>query len=296
MFTHRQIAFQILFMNPAEGSQKITGCRPQTFDSIGMDFAHAITIVISRPFTLAVTDCAVGPLDSIVAWPFIGVTLGCLPGVTMHVLPQSLTVRMLTDSQATLPTLSTNGSDNRWPVIFIRPVPTLLVSSATRRIIRIRVLFAFFPPRSDTSRPFQSLCRAVASGSTVHQHSVGCACATCARSAAIVQVPQPVRWRVRPCRHLAVTTRRGAAQDCSRQKWCRCRDCRRSGTSGIGNLPGRALACETVAHSGLWHHSRGISVRVGGNTSSPTYHSLVRRANQLSGRSFPNFNMHRLFT
>jgi hypothetical protein len=296
MFTHRQIAFQILFMDPAEGAQKITGRRPQTFDSIGMDFSHAITIVISRPFVLAVTDRAVCPLDSIVALPFIGVTLGSLPRKPMHVLSQSLAVRMLTDSQAALPTLSPNGSDNRWPVIFIRAVPTLLVSSATRRIIGVRVLFAFFPPRSETSRPFQSRRRAVGSGSTAHKPAVGCACATCARSAARVQVPQPGRLQVRPCRHRAVTTRCGAAQDCSRQKWSRCRDCRRSGTAGIGNPRAHALEYGTVAQTGLWHHSRGISVRVGGNTSSPTYHSLVRRVNQLSGRSFPNFNMHRLFT
>jgi hypothetical protein len=189
MFTHRQIAFQILFMNTAKGPQKITCRRPQTFDSIGMNFAHAITIVISRPLVLAVTDCAVCPLDSLVALPFIGVTLGRLLGKLMHVLPQSLTVCRRTDSAAALPTLSPNGADNRWSIIVIGAVPALLVSSATRRIIGIRVLFAFFPPRSETSRPFQSPCLAVGSGSTSDTRSVGCACATCARSAAIVQVP-----------------------------------------------------------------------------------------------------------
>jgi hypothetical protein len=166
-------------MDPAEGPQKITGRRPQTFDTIGMDFSHAIPIIISRPFVLAVTDRAMCPLNSIVALPFIGVTLGCLPRKPMHMLSQSLAVRLLTDSQAALPTLSPNGSDNRWSVIVIRAVPALLVSSAPRRIIRIRVLFAFFPPHSETSRPFQSRSRAVESGSTSHKHSVGFACATC---------------------------------------------------------------------------------------------------------------------
>ena len=261
-----------------------------------MNFAHPITVLISCPFALAMTDRAVCSPDSIVALPFVGVTLGRRLGKPMHVLLQSLPVSMVTDSQATLPTLPADGPDHRWAIILRGAVPALLVGSATRRIQPIRVLFAFFPPRSETSRRSPSRSRAVGLGSTSSRHAVGCADATCARSAAIVQAPRPARWTARPCRSLAATTQLGAVQDCSRRKWFQCRGCRCSGTSGIGNPRDRTLACGTGAQTGLWHHSRGISVRVGGNTSSPTYRSLVHRVNQLSGRSFPNLNMHRLFT
>jgi hypothetical protein len=283
-------------MYTAEGPQKITCCRPQAFDRVGMNFSYSITVIISCPLFLAVTDRAVRSLDLIVALPFIGVTLGRLLGITMHVLLQSLAVCMPTDSQAALPTLSANGSNHRWPIIFIRAVPALLVRSATWRIQRISMLFAFFPPRSGTSRQSQSRNLAVESGSTSHKHSVGFSCATCVLIDVIVQVPWPVLSMVRPCRHHAVATQLVATKDCYQRKWYQCRDCRRSGTSGIGNLQDRALTCDTAAHTGLWHHSLGISVRLGGNTSSPMHCFLVRRANQLSGRSFANFNTHKLFT
>jgi len=251
---------------------------------------------VSCPFVLAVTDRAVCPLDLVVALPFIRVTLGCLPRITVHVLPQSLAVCMPADSQAALPALSANSPNHGWPIIVIGGVPTSLVRATARRIKRIGVAVAFFPPRSETSRRSPSRRLAAGSDSTFDKHSVGFSSAIYGLSGVIVRVPLKARSRVRPCRHHAVTTRLVAAQDDSRRRWCRCRGCRRPGTSGSDNLQGRALECETVAHAESWHYSQGIAVRVGGNTSAPTYHSLVHRANQLSGRSFPDFNMHKLFT
>ena len=279
-------------MDTAEGAQEITGRCPQPFDSIGMNFAHPITIVISCPFTLAVTDRAVCALDSIVALPFVGVTRGRRLGITMDMLLQSLPVDMLTDSQAALPTFSADSPDHRRSIILVGAVPALLVRSPARRIQRIGVLFAFFPPRSETSRQSPSRRCAVRSGSTSDKHCVGRACATCARSAAIAQVPPRARWTARPCRCRAITTQLGAGRACSRRKWCRCRGCKRSGTSDSGNPPDHTLVYGTVARTGLWHHSRGSAIRAGENTSAPTYRSLAHRVSQLSGRSFPNVNMH----
>src|SRR5262250_1382390 len=106
MFTHRQIVFQTLLVNPAKRSQKVAGCRPQSLDCVDMHLSHSIPIIISGPFFLAVTNRAVVPVDSSVALPFVCVTGGLLLCVPMHVLLQSLAIGMLAHSQATLPTFS----------------------------------------------------------------------------------------------------------------------------------------------------------------------------------------------
>jgi hypothetical protein len=296
VFTHRQIVFQILLVDPAKGAQKITGRRPQTFDTISMNFAHPITVVIARPLTLAMTDRAVSALDSVVAWPLIGVTLGRRLGKPMDVRLQSLPISMFTNSQATLPTVSPDGPHHRWSIILIGAVPAPLVGSAPRWIQRIRVLFAFFPPHSETSRRSQSQRHAGPSGSRSNKHSVGGADATSAQSAARVPVPRPEWSQARLCRNRAVTRRPGTEPACSQRKWSRCRGCTRSDTSGSGNPLTRTLVGGTGAPSGWWPDSPGSAVRGNGNAAAPTARSLVDRVNQLWGRSFPNLNMHTLFT
>ena len=152
MLTHRQIVLQVLFVNTTKRSQEITRRRPQPFNRIRMHFAHTIAVIISRPLVLAVTDRSVRPLDLIVALPFIGITSGLWLGVVMYMLVQGLAIRMLANAQAALPTLSANRANHWWSVIFIAAMTSSLVGSTSRRVKRIAVLFAFFPPRSETSR------------------------------------------------------------------------------------------------------------------------------------------------
>src|SRR2546430_7118677 len=118
-----------------------------------MHVPYAITVLIPCPFVLAVTNRPVSSLNLIVALPFIRVTSGFGFGVVMHMLVQGLAVGMLAHAQAALPTLPANRANHRWPVIFIGAVTAPLVGSTPRRIKRIAVLFAFFPPHSETSRP-----------------------------------------------------------------------------------------------------------------------------------------------
>ena len=171
-------------MHAAKWSQKVPRCRPQPFNCVGVHFSHAISIVIACPFMLTVTDRAVFPLNRVVACPFIGVTLGRLLRRALHVLSESLAVRVLAHPPAPRPTLSADGADHRWPIIFIAPMSTPLVRSAPRRIQRSHVLVTFFPPRSETSRRFASHGLAVRSDSTSPKRSVGFAGASGARRAA----------------------------------------------------------------------------------------------------------------
>ena len=92
MFTHRQLLFQILLVDPPKGAQKIASGSPQPLDRVGRHFPHAIAVVISFPFLPAVTDREVGALDPIVTLPLIGVTSRQRLRIALHILSQCLAV------------------------------------------------------------------------------------------------------------------------------------------------------------------------------------------------------------
>jgi hypothetical protein len=191
MFTHRQIIFQVLLVHPAERSQEIARRRPQPFDGIDVHLAHPVPVVVARPLALTVADGAACPLDSVITAPFIRVASGSRQRVAVHVPPQRRPVRVLADSQPTLPAAPPDGADHRGTVILVGGVAALLVRTPPRRVVRISVLFAFFPPRSETSRRSQSRRRRAARREAAHKHSAGSACASDARTGATVTTPRP---------------------------------------------------------------------------------------------------------
>src|SRR5215208_4395850 len=138
-------------MNPAKGAQEIARRSPQAFDSVGMDLPDAIAVVITSPFFLPMTHRVMSALDPVVPLPFIRVTGGVSLGVPMHVLLQRLAIGMMPHAQATLSTVASHGPDNGRPIVVVRPMPPLLVGATPRRIKRIGMSLAFFPPRSETS-------------------------------------------------------------------------------------------------------------------------------------------------
>src|ERR1700754_4800120 len=255
-----------------------------------MNFPYAITVVIPCPLVLAVTDRPVRSLDLIVALPFIGVTNGLWLNVVMHMLVQRLAVGMLAHAQAALPTLPANRANHRWPVIFIGAVTAPLVGSTTRRIKRIAVLFAFFPPHSETSR--QSPCRSVPFDSAWQKHWSECACANDARRGGRAPVPEQARWRVRLCRFHVITRPSVADQGCYRRREFPYKDCRPADKVGSDNRPIRVCECETPEPVQWLPGSPDIASRLGESISSSIQGFLVRPTNRLWGRSFPNSNMH----
>lgn len=296
MFAHRQIVFQTLLVNAAKRSQEIAGRCPQPFNCVDMDLSHSIAIVISGPLFLAVTNRAVGALDAVVALPFIGVTGGLLLGVPLHVLLQRLAISMVAHSQATLPTLPANRPDDGSPIVFIRAVSPSLVGSSPRRIKRIAVFFAFFPPRSETSHRFQSPHQATPFGLKSHKHWLGFSCATGARTGVRARVPRITRLQGRPCKPHALTTPRVGAQGCCPQRGYWYRGYRCAGISGSGNRQSPPYECETLAPVESLHRSQGIAVLWGESISPPTRDFLEHRANRLLRRSCPDLIMHKAVT
>src|SRR6266545_1026203 len=47
------VLIQERLTHAAEGAQEVSQARPDAFDRVGMDFADAITVIISRPFALS---------------------------------------------------------------------------------------------------------------------------------------------------------------------------------------------------------------------------------------------------
>jgi len=160
MFAHRQVVVQILLVDFTKRVQKVARRGPQAFDGVGMNLVDTIAIVIPCPFFLPMTYSVVSTLEPVVALPFICVTSGVSFGVAMYVLLQRFALGMVTNAQATLPTMTPHGSDNGKPIVVVRAMPALLVSAAPGRIKGIGVFLSFLPPRSETSQP--SPCRAPA--------------------------------------------------------------------------------------------------------------------------------------
>jgi len=79
-----------------------------------------------------------------VAAPFISHNLSRITREFMDVFVQGFFVRMINHSQANLATVSSKSTNNRGSVIIISPMASLLVGSASGRIVFIKMLFPFF--------------------------------------------------------------------------------------------------------------------------------------------------------
>src|SRR6185436_4353849 len=269
MFTHGQIVGQMFLVDSAKRAQKIACRGPQAFAGVGVDPPDAIAVVIPRPFFLPMTYGVMGALDPVVSLPFICVTGGVLLGVAMPVLVQRLTVGMVTDPQATLPTVAPHGADNRRPIVVVRPMPALLGSAPPWWIKRVGVSLTFFPPHSETSRP-SPCCDPVGRWRLTSPHRwLGVACANAKRTAVRGRVPQLRRSQVRPYTPRVLTTRHDGPPSYSPQRWCLYKGCKFAGSGGSDNPQSRAWACETRAPLPALRRSEG-SAALWDESSSPS--------------------------
>lgn len=60
------IATQAILVNSLEGSQEIPDICPHPFSGVDMNFSDAITVIISSPFSLTVTNRSMRTNDMIV--------------------------------------------------------------------------------------------------------------------------------------------------------------------------------------------------------------------------------------
>ena len=261
-------------MNATKGTQKIAHRCPHPFDSVDMNLTEAISVVIARPLVRAVIDLGVWADDMVVALPFVSVHLGMGLSVLMDMVLQSLFVGVMDYMQAHLSALTSDRADNWRSVIVIGAMSPSFVGSSSGRIVGIGVVFAFFPPRSETFRPFQSagLIRGFAVASA--RRWPGSLCASREPFGGSPQSRE--RWPppVRLCISRAATEPLALAESTCTQTRSHCIDCRRLGNLCTDILlPGFSWSCGTRVPPPRLFRNAGISTLQDGNTSAATTYS-----------------------
>ena len=125
-----------------------------------MDFASAITIIISRPFVDTMADRGMGWMTAPVALPFVGVQPRA---ASRNVFGEEGTacppVRVVAHPEALLTRVARDDADDGGPIVGIGAVAFALIGPSTWRVTGIAMGRAFFPPRSGTVRQPQKPCR-----------------------------------------------------------------------------------------------------------------------------------------
>jgi hypothetical protein len=109
-----------------------------------MDFPNAITILISRPVTLGMTNPLQLTGDSMISPPVIGANLTRFDGRGLDVLIQGRLVRMVDDLQPDLTRGAPDCPDDGRTVILMDAMVSALVSPSSQWVIRAQRSL-FFP-------------------------------------------------------------------------------------------------------------------------------------------------------
>ncbi len=149
------VASQMHLVNASKWAQEVAQTSPYPFGGIRVNFANAIPIVIPGPFMNAVINRDMLAFNVVVAIPLIGIDSGGRYSEFGDMVFQCFAISMFDHAQTNLTTMAANRAHHRWPIIVIGAMSTLFVSTSTRRILWISVLFALFPPHFETFHLFQ---------------------------------------------------------------------------------------------------------------------------------------------
>jgi hypothetical protein len=149
----RDVVGQIALVDTTEHAQEGSQCGASTFATVAMHLADAVSIIVARPFVLAVLDRRVRRRHPLVA-PIL-IRVDDRPDRWNRLGDDAFagdTIRMSDDPAAFFAGLSADDMDDRRPVVVHRPVTWSFVRSTARWIIGVEMGRTFFPPRSDTVR------------------------------------------------------------------------------------------------------------------------------------------------
>jgi hypothetical protein len=177
-------------MDTAKNTQVGPQSSASAFTGVTMDFANAVTVVVTRPLMHSMADRAVVRVQAGIVGSFIREQeRAARRNAGADNASTASLVRVLNNPIADLAGLPTDDRDNRRAVIVIRAASSPLVGSATRRVACVGMRRAFFPPHSDRVRQPRK------SGLTslrLAMSRTGCfGCADAAPSPACGQSPTP---------------------------------------------------------------------------------------------------------
>jgi hypothetical protein len=142
---------------PQIGSERCAG----PLAGIAVDLAAAIAVIIPRPLMHTMPDSGMRWMAPPVALPLVGIELGAVSGDVLRDQGRAgMPISMVANPEALLTGVPRDDADNGWTIVGVGPVPSPLSGPPTRRIIRVRMGGAFFPPRFGTARRPQKPCPA----------------------------------------------------------------------------------------------------------------------------------------
>jgi len=186
----------------------------------------------------------------------------------MDVMDQGLFVSVVNYSQTHLPALTPKCTSDGRSIIIVGAMSPPLVGPPPGWIIRIVVTFTFFPPRSETSRPFQSAGLAMPLGVAAVLHWFGSLSAY--REPFDGSLRSRVQWppSARPCTPHAATELLALAESAFPRILSHCTDCRYPDRD-IGILSvGSSWLCGTLVPPPRSFRNVGISTCSGESTST----------------------------
>jgi hypothetical protein len=152
---------QVSLMNAPKTTRIGSERRATPLAGIAVDLAAALAVIIPRPLVHTMTDSGMRWMAPPVALPLIGIELRAVSGdVLRSKCCTGMPISMVANPGALLTCVPRDDADNGWTIVGIGPVPFPLMGPPTRRIIRVRMGRAFFPPRFGTARRPQRPCLA----------------------------------------------------------------------------------------------------------------------------------------
>ena len=264
-------------MNTPQGTQEVAHRGPHPFSRVDMHFADVISIIVTRPLLGTVADGGMRPDDVLVALPLIREYYGLCQSKAMHMRHQGSCVGVRNYTQADLATLPPDRADDGRPIVIVGAVSAPFVSSSAGGIVGISVTFPFFPPHSETSRPFQFARRAKHRQVEAFLPWLGGPCAARAPSGAITRSRELSLPSVRPCicrvtAEWPALTASAFPRTPSHCTHCRCLD-KRTGRRSSGSSWLRG----THVPPSRFFRSVGTLTRSGESTSTAKPHSDRRQ-------------------
>jgi hypothetical protein len=160
-FIRRHVKMQVSLMNAPKPTQRGSERRTSPLAGIAVNLAAPIAVLISCPFVHAMTDSSMRWMAPPVALPLVGIEPRAVSGdVFRHQCRAGMPISMVANPEALLTCVPRDDADNGWTIVGVGPMPFSLIGPPTRRIIRVRMRRAFFPPHFGTARRPQRLCPA----------------------------------------------------------------------------------------------------------------------------------------
>ena len=130
-------------MNPSKRAKEVAKRRPDPFNTVCMNLANAIGIVISCPLTVFMTDHSMWPIPTGIPTPPIRIDHGLRERERMHMPCQRLFIRVMLHTQSHLSTRATQRPNNRWTIVGVGAVALPCVAAPTGRVFHGSVAIPF---------------------------------------------------------------------------------------------------------------------------------------------------------